>query len=102
MIAHFEICLLAKQLLTVFIYKLYNQLNLKNDKIGKSEVAFTEEDVFEEIAQLKSLVKKDTKGETCLISCRKKNDLNKLMADTFRVSLTTQVKTLDSVQKYLK
>ena len=31
-----------------------------------------------------------------------KNDLNKLMADTFRISLTTQVKTLDSVQKYLK
>ena len=101
-IAHFEICLLAKQLLTVFIYKLYNQLNLKNDKIGKSEVAFTEEDVLEEIAQLKSLVKKDSKGETCLIACRKKNDLNKLMADTFRISLTTQVKTLDSVQKYLK
>ncbi len=100
-IGHFEICFLAQVLLKVFTYKIYNKLNLKN-KLGKVESNITQDKIITELVNLQSLIKDDDKGETCILSLIKKNEINKLFAEVFDFSLTMSVRPLQDVHKFLK
>lgn len=102
-IGHFEICFLAQTLLRTFVYKIYNSLNHKDKQIGKIETSdnqkITQDEIIEELRSLKGFIKNDDNGVKCLISCSRKNDINKLFAETFKYSVTLQARPLENFKK---
>ena len=105
-IGHFELCFLAQMMLRVLTYKLYGKIGHGSDKLGKidpdDESRITQDAVLDELAGMRSSVEKDDKGELCLVARCNKNDMNKLFAETFRMSLTTQVRKYEDISKFLK
>ena len=101
-IGHFEICFLAQVLLKVLTYKIYNKLNYTQDKLGKTDSNITQDKIITELVQLQSLIKKDDKGETCILSLNQKNEINRLFTEVFNFSLTMGVRPLQDIYKFLK
>ena len=100
---HFEICFLAQTLLKVFIYKIYNRLEETDTQIGKLNCVdreiYTKDNILNELRELTGLIKKDSNNVLCVISERKKNELNKLFASTFKFSMTKQVSIVSELKK---
>lgn len=102
---HFEICFLAQMLLRVLIYKLYIKLGYYDTKSGKLKSVddpFTQNDLINELIKMKSMVKKDDKGEECLIAQCNKTKITSLLAEIFGISLTTQVRKLSDISRFVK
>ena len=100
---HFEICFLAQTLLKVFIYKIYNRLEETDTQIVKLDCVdreiYTKDNILNELRELTGLIKKDSNNVLCVISERKKNELNKLFASTFKFSMTKQVSIVSELKK---
>ena len=52
-----------------------------------------------ELKSVFELIKKDSNNVLCVISERKKNELNKLFASTFKFSMTKQVSIVSELKK---
>lgn len=108
-IGHFEIVLLAINLLMILAYKVYAHLGNSKNKMGKGSSLDKEENfdvtlikIIEKLCSMKSGLIKDDNGIPCLISHRNKNDINKIFSEIFRFSLTTQVRPVDQIKKLIR
>lgn len=97
---HFTVVFLALQTLRYMMYELYSAEGNRDVVLGRADGSIVTVDaVMEELRSMNGRILPTQEGRKIVLGAQK-NDLNKLMAKAFGLSLTKQFLKIDVLEKY--